>query len=317
MAYSESSHAEKQISIKRKNLLNIARMVIKTLVDKSAFNPVEDDDEDLQNFCIVMEHILSHRLQVQWSSTWFSSSNEPFHYWDIVKKFDHPNTLQSIDDMSDEVQTSEGKGRVWLRLVLVQKKLLHFFDKVLAKQSKLGLYYQPLAFMLSEEATILSENLRCLNAIDFNLCLRGGNFDHGIYFEIDYTPYLNFEQCQSSKEDDLMEDKKLDSSILMEEITLTHPSPGEELVQLRELLKTEKEQKNYFEELVSVRDGQLSQLQTQLKTLTKEGESQRRQLEAIILELQQQLIQMQQEVGKERRRVENYLLHANSDDQNT
>ena len=40
-----------------------------------------------------------------------------------------------------------------------------------------------------------------------------------------------------------MEDKKLDSSILMEEITLTHPSPGEELVQLRELLKTEKEQK--------------------------------------------------------------------------
>ena len=40
-----------------------------------------------------------------------------------------------------------------------------------------------------------------------------------------------------------MEDKKLDSSIVMEEITLTHHSAGEELVQLRELLKTEKEQK--------------------------------------------------------------------------
>jgi len=39
-----------------------------------------------------------------------------------------------------------------------------------------------------------------------------------------------------------------------------------------------------------VRDGQLNQLQTQLKALTKEGESQRRQLEAIILELQQQLL---------------------------
>ena len=40
-----------------------------------------------------------------------------------------------------------------------------------------------------------------------------------------------------------MEDKKLDSSIVMEEIMLTHHSAGEELVQLRELLKTEKEQK--------------------------------------------------------------------------
>ena len=38
-------------------------MVIKTLVDKSAFNPIEDDDGDLQNFCVVMEHIFSHRLQ--------------------------------------------------------------------------------------------------------------------------------------------------------------------------------------------------------------------------------------------------------------
>ena len=45
-------------------------MVIKTLVDKSAFNPVEDDDEDLQNFCIVMEHILSHRLQGKLGWDW-------------------------------------------------------------------------------------------------------------------------------------------------------------------------------------------------------------------------------------------------------
>jgi len=48
---------------------------------------------------------------------------------------------------------------------------------------------------------------------------------------------------QSSKEDDMMEDKKLDSSIVMEEITMAHPTAGEELLQLREVLKTEKEQK--------------------------------------------------------------------------
>lgn len=36
---------------------------MKTLVDKSAFDPIGDDDSDLQNFCIIIERILSHRLQ--------------------------------------------------------------------------------------------------------------------------------------------------------------------------------------------------------------------------------------------------------------
>ena len=40
---------------------------------------------------------------------------------------------------------------------------------------------------------------------------------------------------------------------------------------------------------MTVRDGQLTQLQSQLHKLSKESESQQRQLESIILELQQQL----------------------------
>ena len=86
MAYSEVSHAVRQIAIKRNNLLNVARLVllirnfskplepqclviihsrmaVKSLVDKSAFEPIEDGDEDLCNFCIIIEHIVSHRLQ--------------------------------------------------------------------------------------------------------------------------------------------------------------------------------------------------------------------------------------------------------------
>ncbi len=38
-------------------------MAVKTLVDKSAFEPIEDEDEDLCNFCIIIEHVISHRLQ--------------------------------------------------------------------------------------------------------------------------------------------------------------------------------------------------------------------------------------------------------------
>ena len=46
---------------------------------------------------------------------------------------------------------------------------------------------------------------------------------------------------------------------------------------------------NYFEELVSVRDNQLTRLQSELQTLTTESETQRRDLEGVILELQSQV----------------------------
>ena len=47
--------------------------------------------------------------------------------------------------------------------------------------------------------------------------------------------------------------------------------------------------KNYFEELVSVRDKQLSRIQLELTSLGEEREKERAELEVVILELQQQL----------------------------
>lgn len=41
----------------------------------------------------------------------------------------------------------------------------------------------------------------------------------------------------------MVEDKKLDKSLVMEEISAVHSSAAEELLHLREQLKTEKEQK--------------------------------------------------------------------------
>lgn len=36
---------------------------MKTLVDRSAFELISDDCPDVLNFCIVMEHIFTHRIQ--------------------------------------------------------------------------------------------------------------------------------------------------------------------------------------------------------------------------------------------------------------
>lgn len=46
---------------------------------------------------------------------------------------------------------------------------------------------------------------------------------------------------------------------------------------------------NYFEELVSVRDTQLSRMQSEMATYTEESEKQKKELEAIVLELQDQV----------------------------
>ena len=71
---------------------------------------------------------------------------------------------------------------------------------------------------------------------------------------------------------------------------------GDTVTHLRELLKTEREQKNYFEELVSVRDNQLARLQLELTSAGEERERERAQLEVVILELQQQLDDKQTEL---------------------
>ena len=39
------------------------RMCVKSLVDKAAFEAVGDDCIHLDNFCAVLEHIFSHRIQ--------------------------------------------------------------------------------------------------------------------------------------------------------------------------------------------------------------------------------------------------------------
>ena len=47
---------------------SLPRMCVKSLVDKAAFEAVEDDCLHLNNFCTVMEHVFTHRIQGHFSS---------------------------------------------------------------------------------------------------------------------------------------------------------------------------------------------------------------------------------------------------------
>ena len=52
-----------QWSVQRGNLLGICRMCVKSLVDKAAFEPITDTCPHLLNFCTIVEHLFTHRIE--------------------------------------------------------------------------------------------------------------------------------------------------------------------------------------------------------------------------------------------------------------
>jgi hypothetical protein len=201
-----------------------------------------------------------------------------------------PSTIHCVEDM-EYITTNTGRLRVWIKLSLVQKKLAESMANAVKRLSALGQFYLPDAFICSENVTILSGNLRCLDAIDFNLCLREQQEDASDrVYEIDYSSYLVFKQSKSSVADDEIEQHRLKRLSESGEVpSSSNASPQDGSLQLRDMLKTEREQRNYFEELVKVRDSQLQQLEERYRTETTTMDEQIKQLEAIVLELQQHL----------------------------
>ncbi|XP_064397951.1 RUN domain-containing protein 3A-like [Halichondria panicea] len=286
-----------QWSVQRGNLLGICRMCVKSLVDKAAFEPITDTCPHLLNFCTIVEHLFTHRIELRRG---LFSGGEPISFWLVLCRVAPRITITSIQDM-EEIHSELGKGRAWIRLALVQKKLSSFVASLLPKRAQLESFYLPGAFLTSDLMTELSGTLKCLDAIDFNLCLRGQDFDFGSRKEICYTPYLRFRQSSSSIADDTREARKLGSKVISEEDE--DVGEDESVSQLRESFIAERDQKNYFEELVSVRDKQLSSVRSELTSLSRESEKQKRELEDVVLELQKQITSLQTELRASHRAV--------------
>lgn len=291
-------------------MLGACRMCVKSLVDKSAFECITDECPHLKSFCVVMEHILSHKLQARWS---LFGSGDQMEFWEVISKYANPTSITSVNDM-EEIQSDLGRGRAWIRLSLVQKRLASFIQHLVTVADSLKTLYFPGGFLVSEELVELAGNLRCLDAIDFNLCLKDQDFDFGEMQEILYAPYLRFQQSHSSVVDDTIEEHKLLSQ--RPEKARLKELAGDELeedegggategadeaaIRLRETIKIERDQKNYFEELVSVRDSQLGRVQAELHSLTIDSDKQKKELENVIIELQAQVSKLQSQLREQK-----------------
>ncbi|XP_077454042.1 RUN domain-containing protein 3B [Stigmatopora argus] len=292
-------------AVERRNLLTVCRFSVKTLLDRSCFETMDDSSPELVNFVSILEHILNHRLKGQ--TNWFGYEIHR-SFWDFIKaacgKVPH-NCIRSIESM-ENVRSSKAKGRAWIRVVLMEKRLSEYISSALRDLKITRRFYEDGAIMLGEEAALLADTLIGLNTIDFSFCLKGEGLDGGVPSVIDYTPYLKFTQSADSISSDEEEMRTLGSSgsesstpdkkataasIFTEQSNLVSKCK-----RFEQKYRMAMEQKAYLEELVRLREAQLAEVSSHHKALEQSlvdmhlsHSLEKEQLELIILELQDQL----------------------------
>ncbi|XP_055084037.1 RUN domain-containing protein 3B isoform X2 [Periophthalmus magnuspinnatus] len=292
-------------AVERRNLLTVCRFSVKTLLDRSCFETIDDSSPEFMNFVSILENILCHKFKGQ--TTWFGYES-PRSFWDYIKvacnKVPH-NCIRSIESM-ENVQSSRAKGRAWIRIVLMEKRLAEYISSALRDLRITRRFYEDGAIMLGEEAALLADTLIGLNTIDFSFCLKGEALDGSCRAVIDYTPYLKFVQSADSISSDEEEMRTMGSSgsesstpdktATAASIFTEQSSLFSKCKRFEQKYRMALEQKSYLEELVRLREAQLSQAVSQNRALEQSltdaqlsHTMDKQQLDYIILELQDQL----------------------------
>ncbi|XP_044280847.1 RUN domain-containing protein 3B [Varanus komodoensis] len=297
------SVCSRNATVERRNLITVCRFSIKTLIDRSCFETIDDSSPEFNNFAAILEQILSHRLKGQ--ITWFGYES-PRSFWDYIKvacrKVSH-NCICSIENM-ENVGSSRAKGRAWIRVALMEKHLSEYISTALKDFKTTRRFYEDGAIVLGEEANMLAGMLLGLNAIDFSFCLKGEGLDGNYPAVIDYTPYLKFTQSSDSISSDEEELRTLGSSgsesstpeNIGPPFNMDENSWYNKCRRVEQKYRLTLEQKGYLEELVRLRETQLAESISQKKLLRQKIEAmdlahkmEKEQLEYIIVELQDQL----------------------------
>ncbi|XP_075067991.1 RUN domain-containing protein 3B isoform X2 [Mixophyes fleayi] len=303
LSLSRKKNVSRNAAVERKNLITVCRFSVKTLIDRSCFETIDDSAPEFLNFASILEQILSHRLKGQ--LTWFGYES-PRSFWDYIRvacsKVSH-SCICSIENM-ENVSSSRAKGRAWIRVALMEKRLSEYITAALRDYKTTRRFYDDGAIVLGEEANMLAGMLLGLNAIDFSFCLKGEGLDGSFPAVIDYTPYLKFTQSSDSISSDEEELRTLGSSG-SESSTPENIGPPfimdenswyNKCKRVEQKYRLALEQKGYLEELVRLREVQLSDSVSQSKLLTQRIKDidlnhklEKEQLEYIIVELQDQL----------------------------
>ncbi|XP_010778594.1 protein RUFY3 isoform X2 [Notothenia coriiceps] len=178
------------IAIERLNLMNMAKLSIKGLIE-SALNlgrTLDSDYAPLQQFFVVMEHCLKHGLKTK--KTFLGQNKSFWGALELVEKLtpEAGEITASVKDLPG-LKTPLGRGRAWLRLALMQKKLSDYMKTIINRKDLLSEFYEANALMMEEEGAVIAGLLVGLNVIDANLCMKGEDLDSQVGV-IDFSMYL-------------------------------------------------------------------------------------------------------------------------------
>ncbi|KAM3611249.1 uncharacterized protein V6R79_015565 [Siganus canaliculatus] len=187
---SKSRNPKDPIAIERLNLMNMAKLSIKGLIE-SALNlgrTLDSDYAPLQQFFVVMEHCLKHGLKTK--KTFLGQNKSFWGALELVEKLtpEAGEITASVKDLPG-LKTPLGRGRAWLRLALMQKKLSDYMKTIINRKDLLSEFYEPNALMMEEEGAVIAGLLVGLNVIDANLCMKGEDLDSQVGV-IDFSMYL-------------------------------------------------------------------------------------------------------------------------------
>ncbi|KFO11947.1 RUN and FYVE domain-containing protein 1, partial [Balearica regulorum gibbericeps] len=185
----------------RANLMNMMKLSIKILIQSalSLGRTLDSDFPPLQQFFVVLEHCLKHGLKVK--KTFIGQNKSFFGPLELVEKLcpEASDIATSVKNLP-ELKTAVGRGRAWLYLALMQKKLADYLKVLLDHKHLLSEFYEPDAVMMEEEGAVIVGLLVGLNVIDANLCLKGEDLDSQVGV-IDFSLYLKETQDSDGKQD--------------------------------------------------------------------------------------------------------------------
>uniref|UniRef100_A0A8C7V3I1 RUN and FYVE domain containing 2 n=1 Tax=Oncorhynchus mykiss TaxID=8022 RepID=A0A8C7V3I1_ONCMY len=177
------------MSMERTNLLNMAKLSIKGLIESAlSFGRTLDSDyPPLQQFFVVMEHCLKHGLKVKKSFLGYSKS-----LWgplEMVEKLcpEAGEIAASVRDLPG-LKTPLGRARAWLRLALMQKRLADYLRLLITRKDLLR-YWKYLQSQFTH--TCFSHTLFHLQVgvIDFSMYLKNDIDDYRIKCLLGETKY--------------------------------------------------------------------------------------------------------------------------------
>uniref|UniRef100_A0A2K6R206 RUN and FYVE domain-containing protein 1 n=1 Tax=Rhinopithecus roxellana TaxID=61622 RepID=A0A2K6R206_RHIRO len=263
-----------QMMEERANLMHMMKLSIKVLLQSalSLGRSLDAEHAPLQQFFVVMEHCLKHGLKVKKS---FIGQNKSFFGpLELVEKLcpEASDIATSVRNLP-ELKTAVGRGRAWLYLALMQKKLADYLKVLIDNKHLLSEFYEPEALMMEEEGMVIVGLLVGLNVLDANLCLKGEDLDSQVGV-IDFSLYLKDVQ-------------DLDG--------------GKEHERITDVL----DQKNYVEELNRHLSCTVGDLQTKIDGLEKTNSKLQEELSAATdricsLQEEQQQLKEQNELIRER-----------------